>query len=214
MSILDSIYSLRRDYNSGKFDVSNAADTPFKQFEAWFDVVMKSDFIEPTAMVLSTATLNGKPSSRVVLLKKADENGFIFYSNYDSRKGNEIKNNPAGSLLFYWDKLERQVRIEGIIEKISKEESEKYFNTRPYESRLGAWASRQSEKLVSRFSLIREVAKLMLKYPVDVPLPDFWGGYRLIPEYYEFWQGRESRLHDRIAYQKNGSDWNKFRLYP
>ncbi len=214
MSLLDSISGLRKDYTKGKFDVSNAEASPFKQFEIWFDEAMNSGLIEPTAMSLSTVSANSKPSSRMVLLKKVDDRGFVFYSNYESRKGRELAHNPNASLLFYWDTLERQVRIEGIVEKLSTKESEEYFKTRPYESKLGAWASKQSEILSTRFTLIKRVVKYMQKFKTDVPLPPFWGGYRLIPDYFEFWQGRESRLHDRIAYKKTAEGWNIVRLYP
>lgn len=214
MSIIDSLYDLRRDYLNGRFDESTAANDPFKQFELWFEQASDSGLIEPNAMTIATSTPNGKPSIRVVLIKKVDKNGFVFFTNYESRKGIEILSNPQASLLFYWDKLERQVRIEGVIEKVTTEESEEYFKTRPYESRLGAWASKQSSLLNSRFSLMRSVVKLMAKYPIEVPLPPFWGGYRLIPDYFEFWQGRKSRLHDRITYSKENGSWTKHRLYP
>lgn len=214
-SLFEAIQSLRKDYTQGRFDEKTAKDDPFEQFSEWFEQVLKSDFIEPTAMVLSTVDKNGIPSSRVVLLKKFDNSGFVFFTNYESKKGNDIEENPNVSLLFYWDKLERQVRIVGKAEKISKEESEEYFRTRPYLSRIGAWASKQSSPLKSRFTLMREVAKLTIKFPKEVPLPPHWGGYRIVPYYFEFWQGRPSRLHDRIAYilQANGT-WTKQRLYP
>jgi pyridoxamine 5'-phosphate oxidase len=214
MSIIDSLFDLRRDYLNGQFDDSTADDNPFRQFELWFEQATASGLIEPNAMTVATSTLSGKPSIRVVLIKKVDKNGFVFFTNYDSRKGQEIQENPQASLLFYWDNLERQVRIEGKIEKVSLEESEEYFKSRPYESRLGAWASKQSTVLKSRFSLMRSVVKLMAKYPGDVPLPPFWGGYRLVPDYFEFWQGRKSRLHDRITYSKQNNKWIKQRLYP
>ncbi len=214
MALLDSISGLRRDYTRGKFDVSNAESSPFAQFEIWFNEAISAGMIEPTAMSLSTVSDDLRPSSRMVLLKKADESGFVFYTNYNSRKGKELASNPNAALLFYWDILERQVRIEGRIEKLTREESEEYFRTRPYESKLGAWASKQSEILSSRFTLIRLVVKYMKKFKRDVPLPPFWGGYRLKPDYFEFWQGRESRLHDRIAYKMIDHRWEKFRLYP
>jgi pyridoxamine 5'-phosphate oxidase len=208
------ISQLRRDFNKGSFDIKNAHPNPFEQFAKWFEDARNSGSIEPNAMTLSTVSLDLKPSSRVLLLKSFSESGFIFYTNYDSRKGNELAANPNASLLFYWDILERQVRLEGIVRKISYEESEKYYKTRPYTSRLGAWVSKQSRVLSSRFSLMRDVAMLVAKYPVNVPLPEFWGGYILVPEYFEFWQGRESRLHDRICYHKDSTNWKIQRLYP
>jgi pyridoxamine 5'-phosphate oxidase len=187
---------------------------PFIQFEKWFDEAIKAEMLEPNAMVLSTVSNENKPSSRVLLLKKLDDKGFIFFTNYESRKGNEIANNPNASLLFYWDQLERQIRIEGIIEKITFEESDDYFQTRPYTSRIGAWASKQSQLLKSRTILVKDAAFLMAKYKTHVPLPPFWGGYRLIPTAIEFWQGRDSRLHDRIKYELIENEWQICRLYP
>jgi pyridoxamine 5'-phosphate oxidase len=214
MSIFESLDNLRKDYTKDSFTEKTALKNPFEQFKLWFDDAVNYPMMEPNAMALSTVNSEGKPSSRIVLLKRYDENGFVFFTNYESRKGKELEKNPYASLLFYWDKLERQIRIEGITEKISIEESEDYFQSRPYESRLGAWASKQSEVLPSRFTLIREVAKLLVKYPAKVPLPPFWGGYRLKPDMFEFWQGRPSRLHDRIRYSYRGGLWVIERLYP
>ncbi|MBI5324104.1 MAG: pyridoxamine 5'-phosphate oxidase [Ignavibacteriae bacterium] len=210
-----SISNLRRDYTKGSFSEKSAKVNPFEQFKLWFDEMLTMEMLEPTAFVLSTSTKEGKPSSRVLLLKQFDESGFVFYTNYDSRKGKELAENPFGAMLFFWDKLERQVRIEGRIEKLSLEESDKYFQTRPYTSKLGTWASKQSSPLSSRFKLIRKVVQYMTKYPVNVPLPPNWGGYKLIPTAFEFWQGRESRLHDRLQYNKNDKgNWIITRLYP
>jgi pyridoxamine 5'-phosphate oxidase len=214
MSIFESLDNLRKDYTKDSFTEKTALKNPFEQFKLWFDDAVNYPMMEPNAMALSTVNSEGKPSSRIVLLKRYDENGFVFFTNYESRKGKELEKNPYASLLFYWDKLERQIRIEGITEKISIVESEDYFQSRPYESRLGAWASKQSEVLPSRFTLIREVAKLLVKYPAKVPLPPFWGGYRLKPDMFEFWQGRPSRLHDRIRYSYRGGLWVIERLYP
>lgn len=214
MSVSKSLFDYRRDYSKDKFDESILLKNPYEQFDKWFSEAEKSEQLEPNAMVLSTSTPDGCPSSRVLLLKSFDENGFVFYTNYDSRKGVELSANPKAAMLFYWDKLERQVRIEGSIEMLTPEESFEYFQKRPYSSRLGAWASKQSQPLKSRFTLIREVAKLMVKYPVNVPLPPFWGGYRLRAEVIEFWQGRPSRLHDRFRYSHAGSDWRIERLSP
>lgn len=214
-TLLKVLQSLRRDYTQGKFNESTAKDDPHEQFAEWFNEALHSNFLEPNAMVVSTVGKDNIPSSRVVLLKKFDKSGFVFYTNYESQKGIEIEVNPNVSLLFYWDKLERQVRITGKAHKISTEESNEYFATRPYLSKIGAWASRQSSPLKSRFTLMREVANITLKFPFEVPLPPFWGGFRVVANYFEFWQGRPSRLHDRIAYylQSNGT-WKKQRLYP
>ncbi len=216
MSQKVNLSQLRNEYKYKSFNESVAKENPLEQFGLWFDEMLESSFVEPTAMVLATTSKEGKANERIVLLKQYDSNGFVFFTNYESQKGKEIDENPNACLLFYWDKLARQVRIKGLIEKISKEESEKYFDTRPYTSRLGAWASKQSHPLKSRFTLIREVVKMMAKYPVKVPLPPYWGGYRLIPNEYEFWQGRESRLHDRLQYTKepNSDKWIITRLYP
>ncbi len=210
----EKLFDLRRDYTSRQFNESIAKDSPFEQFKLWFDEVSQTNFLEPNAMILTTASKDAKPSSRVLLLKQFDENGFVFFTNYESRKGRELEENPNANLLFFWDILERQVRIEGTVSKISRAESEEYFKTRPYKNRLGAWASKQSKPLKTRFTLIREVAKTMSKYPFEVPLPPFWGGYRLVPTQFEFWQGRSSRLHDRIQYFLENDTWKKIRLYP
>jgi pyridoxamine 5'-phosphate oxidase len=214
MDIIHSLNMLRRDYGKDSFSEKNADRDPVRQFELWFQSAVEAEMYDPNAMVLTTASREAKPSSRVVLLKNYDQRGFVFFSNYESRKGLELAENPQASLLFYWDKLERQVRIDGTVEKITAEESDEYFQTRNYTSRLGAWASAQSQRLPNRFTLLRKVASYMMKYPNEVPLPPFWGGYRLKPDSFEFWQGRESRLHDRILYSKSGDSWELQRLYP
>lgn len=214
MSILEDLNNLRRDYEKGEFSEKSANPNPFIQFDLWFKDAEKENYLEPNAMTLSTVSKDLKPSSRVVLLKNYDERGFVFFTNYDSKKGRELAANPAACIIFYWDKLERQIRIEGDVIKTTYEESDNYFQTRSYTSRLGAIASKQSEFLKSRFSLLKDVAKLIAKYPTHVPLPDYWGGYRLVPNYFEFWQGRPSRLHDRICYTKDGNVWIMKRLYP
>ncbi len=187
---------------------------PFKQFESWYQEILKSDIKEPSAMTLATADKSGSPSARIVLLKGFDENGFLFFTNYESRKGKELIENPAAELLFYWMDLQRQVRISGKVEKTSKDESEKYFTTRPLQSRIGAWASKQGEIIPDREYLEKRFSKFEKKFKDNVPLPSNWGGFRLIPERFEFWQGRESRLHDRICYLKKNKEWEIVRLSP
>jgi pyridoxamine 5'-phosphate oxidase len=198
-----------------KLSESQIKKDPLMQFTQWFDDASKAGFIDYTAVSLATSSKEGKPSVRMVLLKKFDENGFEFFTNYESRKGKDLKENPYACLLFYWDKLERQVRIEGKVEKVSKKESEDYFNTRPFKSRLGAWASNQSTVIDSRSVVIKEFVKYLMKFgSKNIPLPPHWGGYRLIPELFEFWQGRTNRLHDRIIYTKKNNTWDIKRLAP
>lgn len=198
-----------------KLSENSVDKNPFEQFRIWFDDASKNEFIDYTAMTLATASKNGKPSARTVLLKKFDEKGFEFFTNYESRKGKELKENPFACLLFYWDKLERQVRIDGKVEKVSPEESEAYFKTRPFKSRLGAWASHQSSVIGSRADVIKEFLKYYMKFgSKNIPLPPHWGGYRLLPDAFEFWQGRSNRLHDRIIYIKNKDKWDIKRLAP
>ena len=187
---------------------------PVKQFAKWYKTVLKSGLKEPTAMTLATASKGGVPSARTVLLKGYDEKGFLFFTNYGSRKGRELSENPFAELLFYWMDLRKQVRISGRVEKVSKEESEKYFKTRPLNSQIGAWASRQSKIIRDRKFLEEKYKEYSEKYKEDVPLPPFWGGFRLIPERFEFWQGRENRLHDRICYLKKNGEWEIMRLAP
>jgi pyridoxamine 5'-phosphate oxidase len=208
------LQDIRQDYNKFKLEESSLKKNPFELFKIWMDEAISGDFYDPTAFALSTSDKKGKPSSRVLLLKGFNENGFVFYTNYESRKGTELSDNPYASMLFFWDKFERQIRIEGRIEKLTTEESDEYFQKRPLASKLGAWASEQSRVLKSRFTLMRKVARLMLKYPVHVPIPPHWGGYRLIPNQFEFWQGRPSRLHDRFQYKLSGNKWEINRLNP
>jgi pyridoxamine 5'-phosphate oxidase len=211
---MEDVSQIRKDYKKFKLDIESTSDNPFEQFNKWMDDALNGGFLEPTAFVLSTVSIDNKPSSRVLLLKGIEPDGYIFYTNYESRKGNELKHNNNAAMLFFWDKFERQVRIEGKIEKINREQSQKYFNSRPYTSQIGAWASEQSKELKSRFTLLRRAAQYMLKFKNQVPLPDFWGGYKLFPDRFEFWQGRESRMHDRIVYLIENGKWYKKRLYP
>ena len=183
---------------------------PLRQFDTWFHAARKAGMRAPEAMALATATPDGAPSARMVLLKGADERGFVFFTSYESRKGSELEANPRAALLFYWEPLGRQVRVEGRVERASAEESDAYFASRAPGSRAGAAASRQSRPLAERSELDRAVAEL----GDDVPRPEWWGGYRLRPERYEFWQHRENRLHDRFRYEREGSGWRIQRLYP
>lgn len=188
---------------------------PFKQFSKWYNAVLDSDFLHPGAMTLATADKNGKPSARIVLLKGFDENGFVFFTNYESRKGTELFQNPYASLVFYWDKLDKQVRIEGNTEIISLEETIEYFNTRPRGSQLGAYVSPQSKVIESREKLEKRYYEQEKKFEgLEIPLPKNWGGFRLKPFYFEFWHSRDNRLHDRIAYTLKNNLWKIERLAP
>lgn len=205
---------IRRDYSKSELSESNVSDNPFLQFKDWFDLAIDSNFTDPNAMTLATSTFDGKPSARIVLLKEFNENGFVFFTNYLSKKGMNLNENPFACLLFFWDKLERQIRIEGEVFKISIEDSKEYFDSRPRESRVGAWASKQSHKSNGREEIETRFSNYNSKFGEDVPLPDSWGGYILKPTYFEFWQGRASRLHDRITYNFENENWKIGRLYP
>jgi len=190
-------------------------DDPISLFESWFESARKSGLFLPEAMTLSTATSDGKPSSRMVLLKSVEKAGFTFYTNYDSRKASDLDSNPHAALLFHWPILQRQVRIEGRIERISREESGEYFHSRSKGSQIGAWASKQSSELDQRKTLENQVREFEAKFAgEEIPLPDNWGGYRVIPERIEFWQGRPFRLHDRLVFERKASEWSTHRLYP
>ncbi|MFL5760107.1 MAG: pyridoxamine 5'-phosphate oxidase [Thermomicrobiales bacterium] len=209
------ISDLRQDYRLHGLHEEEVDPDPFKQFAIWFEQARKAEGIEPNAMTVATASAEGVPSARIVLLKGFDEQGFVFYTNYESAKGNELAANPRAALLFYWPHVERQVRISGSVTMISREESERYFHSRPLGSQIGAAASHQSEILTDRAALEAEFARLEREYAgSNVPLPDFWGGYRVAPEWIEFWQGRPSRLHDRLRYIREGGDWRVVRLSP
>jgi pyridoxamine 5'-phosphate oxidase len=188
---------------------------PIVQFGRWFTDAQAADLIEPTAMTLATADSGGRPSARMVLLKGFDEGGFVFYTNYGSRKAGELADNPAAALVFWWPPLQRQVRVEGAVERVSRDESGAYFATRPLGSRLGAWASAQSQVIEGRAELEARLAELTERYlGGDVPLPPFWGGFRLRPEVIEFWQNRPNRLHDRLRYRREPDGWRIERLSP
>ena len=210
----NNIRHIRRNYELNQLLELNIDKNPFIQFQNWFDLVIEKKLLEPNAMFLATATKSGKPSGRVVLLKDFDETGFTFFTNYKSRKGKEIAENPFAALVFLWLEFERQVRIEGKIKKLSKQESEAYFNIRPLKSRYGALASNQSEIVPDRKYLEKKFTELENKYGEHPPKPENWGGYKLVPNKFEFWQGRRDRLHDRICYEKRKSDWKIYRLSP
>ncbi|MCB0701574.1 MAG: pyridoxamine 5'-phosphate oxidase [Candidatus Kapaibacterium sp.] len=212
---MNNISEIRQEYTKFSLDITDVSSTPFIQFKEWFETAIKSElFYDPTSFILSTCGKDMIPTSRVLLLKGFDENGFQFFTNYSSKKGKNLSENPNASMLFFWDKLERQVRISGIISRLNDSESEKYFNSRPYESRIGAIASEQSSELNSKVDLENKIKELKIKYPSNPPRPINWGGYNLVPNSFEFWQGRESRLHDRIIYTLNEGNWIINRLYP
>ena len=202
----------RRNYVKHELTEEKISPNPYEQFGWWFEDVTNAEMVEPNAMVLATASKSGKPSARMVLLKSFDENGFIFYTNYHSRKGKDIEENNQGALLFYWDVLERQVRIEGAIEKVAVHLSDQYFSNRPYESRLSAIVSEQSEEIPNRQILEDKLEEV--RNSGVVQRPEHWGGYVLKASYFEFWQGRASRLHDRIVYVLENGAWRIKRLAP
>ena len=210
-----TLADLRKDYSLAGLNETDLARDPFRQFEKWFQEAEAAKIPEPNAMTLSTATRDGKPSGRTVLLKGLDGRGFVFFSNYESRKGRELHENPQAAMLFPWLVLERQVIVEGTVAKVPREESEAYFHSRPRASQLAAWVSQQSSIISSRSVLEDSMKMLEQKYAGrDVPLPPHWGGWRLVPETVEFWQGRRSRLHDRLRYRRDKDGWLIERLAP
>ena len=210
-----SLSGLRKDYERGEFDESMAAQVPLEQFRQWLDEAIAAKVPEPNAMTLATVGADGRPSTRIVLIKGFDERGLVWYTNYQSRKGQELAGNPHAALQFHWVELERVVRIEGRVELGDAGEADAYYASRPLASRIGAWASEQSEVLASRADLVRRTAEMGLRHGLNPPRPPHWGGYRLVPVYWEFWQGRRSRLHDRICYrQQADSRWIRQRLSP
>ncbi len=209
------ISKLRRDYLFTDLDENKVKINPFDQFNVWMEEAIKADLIDPSAMILATADKNAVPAVRVVLLKRVDKEGLVFYTNYESKKGKDISENPQASLLFFWKELERQIRISGKVKKVSKKESESYFHSRPYESQLAALASKQSSIIPGRKHLENKFDELKNEFNgKEIPLPAYWGGFKLVPESFEFWQGRENRLHDRISYLKEKNKWKIVRLAP
>lgn len=210
-----SIADIRKDYRLASLTEGDVDDDPMVQFHRWFDEAVRAEVNEPNAMCLATATPDAYPSARIVLLKEADSRGFVFYTDYRSRKGQELADNPHASLCFFWGELERQVRIAGAVQRVTRAESDAYFQSRPQPSRVGAWTSLQSSVLTSRDELEHELAANLARFgDGPVPLPDHWGGYRVVPEEIEFWQGRPSRLHDRIQFRKEAGVWRRRRLSP
>jgi pyridoxamine 5'-phosphate oxidase len=209
------IADLRRDYALATLSERDVLTDPIAQFHRWFGEAVKAESLEPNAMSLATVGVGGQPSVRVVLLKGADKRGFVFFTDYRSRKGDELNANNKAGLCFWWGELQRQVRINGSVERITREESAAYFKTRPRGSQIGAWSSTQSSVLRSRDALEARVADAQRRFGAgDVPLPEHWGGYRVRPDEIEFWQGRENRLHDRVQYHRAGDDWTIARLSP
>jgi pyridoxamine 5'-phosphate oxidase len=208
------VADLRKSYERGELDESAAADQPIAQFERWLNEAIAAQLPEPNAMTLATVGTDGRPSTRVVLIKGVDERGIVWYTNYQSRKGRELDAHPQAALQFHWVELERVVRIEGLVSKVDDAESDAYFASRPLDSRIGAWASPQSEVITSRAVLVTQAAKVAARHGLHPPRPPHWGGFRLAPDYFEFWQGRRSRLHDRLRYRLIEGQWQRDRLAP
>lgn len=212
---MSSIADLRREYSTRALTEDQADRDPIRQFAAWFEEAVKAELLDLNAMTLATVSPEGDPAARIVLLKGFDDHGFVFFTNYDSAKGRDLAVRPRACLLFFWVELERQVRITGSVAKVSTAESDEYFHSRPVASQLGAWASAQSSPVAHRDHLETRYAELAKQYEGQaVPLPPFWGGYRVTPESIEFWQGRQSRLHDRLLYTREADGWSRARLAP
>ena len=209
-----NIADLRKSYEKAELNENASHAHPLQQFEQWLQEAIASEVPEPNAMTVATVGSDLRPSTRVVLIKGYDERGIVWYTNYDSRKGRELAGNPFAALQFHWVELERVVRIEGRVEKVSNEESDAYFNSRPLDSRIGAWASPQSQVIEGRTVLVTNAAKYAAQFMLQPPRPPHWGGFRLVPERWEFWQGRKSRLHDRLRYTPDGDQWLRERLAP
>ena len=211
---MEPIADLRKSYERAELDESASLPDPLAQFELWLQQAITGEIPEPNAMTLATVGTDGRPSTRVVLIKGFDARGIVWFTNYQSRKGRELAHQPFAALQFHWVELERVVRIEGRVEPIDAAESDAYFNSRPLDSRIGAWASPQSEVISSRGVLVANAAKFGAKFMLNPPRPPHWGGYRLVPDRWEFWQGRKSRLHDRLQYRLQGEAWTRERLAP
>jgi len=209
-----SIADLRNEYARAALDETHADADPIRQFAHWWDEAMKSQLPEPNAMTVATADANGRPAARTVLLKGFDAEGFVFFTNYDSRKGNELAANARACLLFFWPELERQVRIDGDVTRVDAAESDEYFRSRPLASRIGAWASPQSRPISSRAWLMARAAEMGVRHGLNPTRPPYWGGFRVRPAAIEFWQGRPSRLHDRLLYERSDDGWQRRRLAP
>lgn len=211
---MDDIAGLRRSYELAELDEAASDADPMQQFKAWLEQAIDSQLAEPNAMTLATVGADGRPSTRIVLIKGFDERGIVWFTNYDSRKGRELAAHPQAALQFHWVELERVVRVEGTVEKVSTDESDAYFDSRPLDSRIGAWASPQSQVIAGRTTLLANAARYGAQFLLKPPRPAHWGGYRLLPDAWEFWQGRKSRLHDRLRYRLDGGTWLRERLAP
>ena len=211
---MSDLADLRKSYERAELDESASLADPLAQFELWLQQAISGELPEPNAMTLATVGADGRPSTRVVLIKGCDSRGIVWYTNYDSRKGRELAAHPQAALQFHWVELERVVRIEGRVEKVDVAESDAYFASRPLDSRIGAWASPQSEVISSRSVLVANAARYGAQYLLNPPRPPHWGGYRLVPDRWEFWQGRRSRLHDRLRYRLEAQQWIRERLAP
>lgn len=205
---------LRKSYERDELEEGQASDDPLRLFQQWFQQALDAEVPEPNAMTVATVGPDQRPSTRIVLIKEFDARGLVWYTNYESRKGREIAAHPFAALQFHWVEMERTVRIEGRVERVSDEESDAYFDSRPLDSRIGAWASPQSEVIASRATLVANVAKATARFGLNPPRPPHWGGYRLVPDLWQFWQGRRSRLHDRLQYRLESGNWVRERLAP
>ena len=208
------IADLRKSYEKAELDEHAAAALPLQQFETWLQQAIEGQLPEPNAMTLATVGADGRPSTRVVLIKGVDARGLVWYTNFNSRKGQELAANPMAALQFHWVELERVVRIEGRVERVDNAEADAYYASRPLDSRIGAWASPQSQVISGRGVLVAQAARYAAQFALSPPRPPHWGGFRLVPDRWEFWQGRKSRLHDRLRYRQEGGDWVRERLAP